>query len=246
MSEVLKKLFLIAAALSLFIPGCATPPALADSKSLQDSQIIVSTELKDVSESDIERVRKEAQKALDSIPPLLGIEYKKKIKIEIVAKGICNARGGVVSLPIWHVRNKRAAIIHEVSHIIARKHENNRFFSEGLAVFLQYKYGEDRSALEYYKEPLNFSLDDLVRKYRDNLISLSYLKNNNDVFKNIDEPLTRKLPYTEAGSFIKFLYEVYGSQKFQDLYSSWTLNYEKVYGKKFKDLETEWLIYVLQ
>jgi hypothetical protein len=244
--EILQKLFFTIATVSLFLPGYLPPSALADTDSIQDSQIIISTRLKDVSESDIARVRKEAVKGLESIPPVLGFEYKKKIKIEIVADGICRTTpdGHLILLPIWHIQNRRAAIIHEVSHAIVRRHEDNSFFSEGLAEFFQAEFGEDIAGAAYHEEPLYLSLDDLVIKHRDNLISLSSLKNNNDFFMPID-PGKRKLPYIEAGSFITFLYEVHGGQKLQGLYNTRTLNYEKIYGKKFTELEAEWLKYVL-
>jgi hypothetical protein len=245
-NKVFQNLFLAIAAVSLIPVGCLTAPAPADTKDIQNSQIVISTKLKDVSAYDTERVRKEAEKALNSIPPILGFEYKKKIQIEIVDNGICRttSEGHIVLLPIWHIKNKRAAIIHEVSHAIVRKHEDNSFFSEGLAEFFQVKFGEDIAGVAYYEEPLHLSLDDLVRKHRDNLIPLSYLRNNNEVYLPLD-PGKRKLPYIEAGSFIKFLYEVYGNQKLQDLYGTWTLNYKKIYGKNFKELETEWLKYVV-
>jgi hypothetical protein len=246
-NTILQKLFPAILAVPVFLFWCLIISANADTKDIQDSQIIISTQLEGVSESDIERVRKEAEKALNFIPPILGFEYKKRIKIEIVDNGICRTtpEEHIIFLPIWHIKNKRAAIVHEVSHAIVRRHEKNSFFSEGLAEFFQAKFGEDIAGVAYYNEPLPLSLDDLVRKHRDNLIPLSYLKNNSDVYMPID-PEKRKLPYIEAGSFIKFLYEVHGSQKLQDLYGTWTLNYEKVYGKNFKELEAEWLNYVLK
>jgi len=242
-----QKLIFAIVAVLLGLAGYLTASALVAPESIQDSQIIISTELKDVSESDIERVRREAEKALKSIPPILGFEYKKKIEIRIVDDGICRTTPDehIIFLPIWHIKNKRAAIIHEVSHAIVRRHENNSFFSEGLAEFFQVKFGEDIAGAAYYNEPLYLSLDDLVIKHRDTLISLSYLKNNNDVYMPTD-PEKRKLAYIEAGSFIKFLYEVHGGRKLQDLYCTWTLDYEMVYGKNFKELEAEWLNYVLR
>jgi hypothetical protein len=244
MNEVLKKLLLVIAVISLFSSFGVLIPAIAGSKDVQDSQIKIYTKLKDVSESDIERVFKEAEIALNSIPPILGVEYKKTIKIKIVDKGICYARGGTVFLPIWHVRNKRASIVHEVTHIIAKRHEGNRFFSEGLAVFFQDKFGEDKGYPIYYKTPDYLSLNDLVIRYRDNLISLTYLKHTNNLFRQIKSE-NRKIAYIEAGSFISFLYEIYGAQKFKDLYNSrLPVNYERIYGKNINELETEWLNYV--
>jgi len=235
MNEILQKLLPAVAFVALFLPACAKVPTLIADKNGHDSQIVITTRLTDISAADIARVRKEAEKGLHTVSRLLGIVYTQKIEVTIIAKGICRTteRGNLILLPIWHVKNKRAPIIHEMSHVIATNHENNSFFSEGLAVFLQYKFGEDRSALEYGNEPPDFSLHDLVRKYRDTLIGLSDLKNNNAIFINMNEPLTRKLAYTEAGSFIEFLYEVYGAGKLRDLYAARPLNYEKVYGKNF-------------
>ena len=83
MKEVLQKSFLLVALVAFMSHIGALMPAISYGKVMQDSQVIVSTKLKDVSQSDIERVIKEAEIALDSIPALLGIDgYKKDIKIK--------------------------------------------------------------------------------------------------------------------------------------------------------------------
>lgn len=247
MNEVLQKLLLISLILPIFISVNAITPSISDSKEVQDSRIKIYSKLKDIPESEIERIKKEAIKALYAIPPVLDIEYKKKIKIEIVEKGICRTtrEGHIVKLPIWHIKNKRAPIVHEVTHVVARKHIDNKFFSEGLAILFQNKFGEDKGGIVYYKEPQYLSLDSLVIKYRDDLISLYYLKHKNEVFRKI-KSANRKLAYIEAGSFFKFLYEVYGEHKLQDFYNSRSLDYEKVYGKNIKELEAEWLNYAFK
>ena len=264
MNEVLRKLLLLIGVISLFSSVGALIPANADSKDTQDSRIIVSTKLKDVSQSDIERVKKEAEIALNSIPPILGVEYKKDIKIKIVDKGSCKITNGIVLLPLRHVKNKRAPIIHKVSQLIVKKPSrpaweggvDDRFFRVGLAVFFQDKFGEDKEFFNY-KEP-SLSLNDLVIMHRDNLFSLYYLNHKTKIFgykykikmfgkKTFwkAEPKNRKIAYIEAGSFISFLYEKYGDQKFKDLYkTSLPADYEKVYGKSIQELENEWLNYV--
>ena len=222
MNEVLQKFFLLVAVVAFLSHVSALMPAISYGKVMQDSQVIVSTKLKDVSQSDIERVIKEAEIALDSIPAILGIDgYKKDIKIKIVENGPCRTtRDKIVLLGVWFVKNKRAPIVHEVAHVIANKHRGNKFFNEGLAEFFQDKFGEDAGGITYYKEPQYLSLDDLVIKYKDSLISLYYLKHKNDVFGVRNKSENRKLAYIEAGSFIKFLYEKYGEHKLQDLYHS--------------------------
>ncbi|MEZ7885606.1 MAG: hypothetical protein QMB39_10120, partial [Bacteroidales bacterium] len=45
--------------------------------------------------------------------------------------------------------------------------------------------------------------------------------------------------YTVSGSFVGFLIEKYGSQKFLKLWTSYH-NFESVYGQKLSALESEW------
>ena len=238
MNGVIKKLLLLVAGIFLLFFVNAITSVIFDRNDMQDSQITVSTKLKDVSQSDIEGVKREAWKALNSIPPILGIEYKKTIKIKIVDYGICNATGGIISVPIAHVRDKSAAIIHEVTHIIA-KHENNSFFSEGLAVYFQERFG-DFNVFPNYSIPL----DDLVRNNESQLMSIAKLKSDNIIFGQV-ETERRRIAYIEAGSFINFLIVKYGEQKLAELHNSKSLNYMEVYGKEIEELEIDWKGHVL-
>ena len=233
-----KKILLLVAVISLLISVNEIMSANIDSNSLLDPQITVSTKLNDVSQSDIESVKKETRKALTYIPPILGIEYKKNTQIKIVDYGICNAKEDIITVPISHVRDKSSVIIHEVTHIIA-KHENNSFFSEGLAVYFQERFGE------FHGFP-NFSipLDDLVRKHKNQLLQIAKLKHDNEIFRQVGTE-QRRIAYLEAGSFTNFLVVKYGEQKLAELHNSMSLNYKQVYGKEIEKLEVEWKNYVL-
>ncbi len=238
MNKVFKKLLLLVAAIPLLFVVSAITRAIFDSNDMLDSQIAVFTNLKNVSQADIEGVKKEAWKAINSIPPILGIDYKKTTKINIVYNGICNAKKGIVSVPISHVKDESAAIIHEVTHLIA-KHKNNSFFSEGLAVYFQERFGG------FHGFP-NFSvpLDDLVKNHENELMHIAKLKNDNDIFRQVGTE-RRRIAYIEAGSFFNFLVVKYGEKKLSDLHNSESLNYKTVYGKNIKELEVEWKSYVL-
>jgi hypothetical protein len=187
-----------------------------------------------VSQADIERVKNEAEKALHNICPILGLQNNKSVKIIIVKGGICNAYGGVISLPIWHVRNKKAAIVHEVTHIIA-SHGDNRFFSEGLAIYFQERIGEDHGFPNFSGVPLN----DLVEVYKEKLFPIYKLSNDNGIFRGVGTE-ERKIAYIQAGSFFSLLIEKYGEQRLRALHDSQDLNYENVYGKNLIELEEEW------
>ena len=84
----------------------------------------------------------------------------------------------------------------------------------------------------------------LVRNNKDQLLSISQLTKNNEIFEQVGTE-RRRMAYIEAGSFINFLVEKYGEQKLADLHNSRYLNYNKVYGKNIKELEVEWRAYVL-
>jgi len=238
MNKVFKKLLLLVAAIPLLFVVSAITRAIFDNNDMLDSQIAVFTNLKNVSQADIEGVKKEAWKAINSIPPILGIDYKKTTKINIVYNGICNAKEGIVSVPISHVKDESAAIIHEVTHLIA-KHKNNSFFSEGLAVYFQERFGG------FHGFP-NFSvpLDDLVKNHENELMHIAKLKNDNNIFRQVGTE-RRRIAYIEAGSFFNFLVVKYGEKKLSDLHNSESLNYKTVYGKNIKELEVEWKNYVL-
>ncbi len=240
MNKIFQVLLLLVAAISLFLLIRAIAPATFKSDNALEAQIIVSTELKNIPQADIDGVKKEAWKALKSIQPILGIDYKKVIEIKIVDKGgICNAIGGIVSLSISHIRDKSAPIIHEVTHVLT-KHEYNSFFSEGLAVYFQERFGD-------FQAFPNFSLpfDDLMRNNKDQFIPFKQLIKDNKIFGQV-ETEQRKIAYLEAGSFISFLVEKYGEQKLADLHNSRILNYKKVYGKEINKLEAEWKSHVFE
>jgi len=237
MNGTFQKLFLIVFLVTLCVAVSSIAPVNFASNLIPDSQITVSTTLKNVSQADIEEVKREARIALNSIPQILGVEYRKNTKINIVNSDICYTSGNIVSLSISHIKDKNSPVIHEVTHILA-KHENNSFFSEGLAVYFQERFSE------FHGFP-NFSvpLDDLVRNNESQLIDIPHLKNDNKIFEQVGTEL-RRLAYIEAGSFINFLVVNYGEQKLAELHNSRSLNFKEVYGKQIEVLEAEWKSYV--
>jgi len=214
---------------TLFL-GCVAKKPLPS----EEGRVTVTTNLSNVSQADIDRVRNEAEKALDNVCRILGVQYNRQVAIRIVEGGICNAYGGIISLPIWHVRNKKAAIVHEVTHIVAG-HGGNRFFSEGLAIYFQERFGEDNGFPNFTGVPLS----DLVEAYRERLIPIHALANNNDIFRRVGTE-ERKIAYIQAGSFFDFLIQTYGEQKLRALHDSPNLDYGNVYGKNLRELEKEW------
>ena len=169
MNKYTQKLLLLFAAISLLFLARAITPTIIDKNGEIDSQIKISTELKNVSQAEIDGIKKEVLVALISIPQILGIEYKKNTKIKIIDSDICYASGDIVSLAISHIRDNSAPIIHEVTHILT-KHEHNSFFTEGLAVYFQERFGGNNSFPNF-----SASLDELVRNQEDQLLQITQL-----------------------------------------------------------------------
>jgi hypothetical protein len=238
MKKLTRKILLLIAAASVLYMLITLKPAVFDNNQNADPWITVSSELQDISTADIENVKREVRVALGAIPQILGVSSYKTTNIQIVESGICYATDGTVSLSVDHIRDSSAPIIHEVTHILAN-HGQNSFFSEGLAVYFQERFGRT-SGFPNFSVPL----DELVRYHQGQLLGLQQLFKDNEIFEQVGTE-QRRLAYIEAGSFINFLVEKYGEQKLADLHNSRTLNYNKVYGKKLEKLEEEWRNFVL-
>lgn len=202
--------------------------------------VIVQSTIRNISQKDIDRVRKEAEKALINISPLLGIKHTAPITIRIVEGGICNAYGGIISLPIRLVKQRKAAIVHEVTHIIA-SHGYNRFFSEGLAIYFQERFGEDHGFPNFSGVPL----DKIIWRNRKNLHDIFGLTTDNSIFIKVGTK-KREIAYIQAGSFINFLVVTYGEKKLAELHNSMSLDYTEIYGKDIRELGVEWNKFVLR
>jgi len=128
---------------------------------------------------------------------------------------------------------------HELTHIVAAKLNQNAppLLSEGLAVYIT-------SRME--KHPL----DEKVKlfKEKDELIPITKLLRFEEIGSEASKPL---ISYPESGSFVKYLIEEYGLEKFKQIYSKTTKGLErskynekvflKVYGKDINHLAKEWL-----
>lgn len=230
-----RELFAVISICLVFLfPGCAGINVnVADTP-----QVIVNTD-RDISQTDIERVKKEAENAVDTICATLGVE-KRTIKINIIENGMCHMKGDIIYLPRWHVENKKASIVPLVLNSLGRKIDNS-FFRIGLGGYFQDKFGKDHAFPNFTEAPLNV----LVRNYRNRLFAIHELVGNSDIWRRVGT-LERQVGFIQAASFIKYLAETYGEKRLVALYNSSTLNYEKIYGKDIKELGIKWEKSVLE
>ena len=134
------------------------------------------------------------------------------------------------------------AVIHELTHVYAvsyfRKKKKNgyedRFFDDGLAVFLQHKFGESPEYPDFGQ--------DLYRAVVETSISyggLIALADSEAIRHLAKTGVGRRLAYLQEGAFTQFLIENYGLDQYLKIYSG--ENIQTVTGKTFSQLEKEWV-----
>ncbi|WP_394223207.1 hypothetical protein [Alteromonas gracilis] len=137
--------------------------------------------------------------------------------------------------------NSGMAVIHELTHVYAvsdfrkkKKHGyEDRFYDDGLAVFLQHRFGQVPEYPDFGQ--------DLYRAVAD--ASLNYgglisLKDAENVRHSAKTGLGRKLAYLQEGAFTQFLIENYGLDAYLKIYAGEST--ESVTGKTFNQLESDW------
>jgi len=119
---------------------------------------------------------------------------------------------------------------HEFNHVITNnlwgENKSYLWLSEGFAVYADDSWG---------KHDLHLLCKFLLDKNK--LLPLHELRTNFNDYTSL-------ITYPEAGSFVKYLYEVYGYQKFKELWQKGEDKAQDIYGKSLEDLENEWLAVV--
>jgi hypothetical protein len=219
--------------------GCQRP---------NESLIVVKSNVKDVSQADIARLKKEAVLALDKVGSILDVSIRDTLEIVITNFGICNAMMDRVSIPIRAVNNKTAVVIHEVTHILTLRAMGrllfDHFYSEGIGVYFQKRFGSDRC---FFETDTLQSLHDIVANIPDSLrIPLVELANDPSYYQysasseDREKNRDRIIAYKEAGSFYKYIIETYGEDKLRILHHQDMINYKEVFDKDLAELEVEW------
>lgn len=177
-------------------------------------------------------------------------------------------RSGVLEFPSWRVVSGKAAILHELTHVYLPN--GNRFLAEGLATYLQARLGGN-PAFPNFGRPLHGlardALLEIVSGKAEALASTHLAELDATPTPN---PLTlaaarqryerqadiQAAIYAIVGSFVEFLIESQGLERFQKLYRATPLipgrleagaagRWPEIYGRTLADLEAEWKSLIL-
>ncbi len=132
------------------------------------------------------------------------------------------------------IAGRGPAIAHELTHVIApSRNKPNRYLDEGLAVFIQEKFGTDK-AFPNMGEDVHKLTARSIRTVG-KAIPIHKLEETRNSSLTGD---LRRLAYLQEGSFVRYLIEKYGIEDFMAMYEG--KSYERVYKKSLEDLERDW------
>jgi len=194
--------------------------------------------------------RHDIQEARRRVRDWWGATFEERITVETTASQVYS----MALVPAWRgergrmifgsrrVNAREAATIHEMIHVYAPN--ANRMLAEGLAV-----YGHDK--LDGNRAYPNFGAD--IHRIAAPLATKALLLTLERVAT--PDPLEKVLPDGEAiaGSFVRFLIERFGMEKFRALYDSTPLRvrerdagdvarWHSIYAQTLEELGDAWLI----
>lgn len=149
-----------------------------------------------------------------------------------------------MEFPADRVEQGRAAVIHEIVHVYAPN--QNRFLAEGLAVYLHHMLGGNPAYPNFGTD-----LHQQARRFA-GAVSLAQLDAISTPERLQLGQLDERSAYMVTGSFVGFLIETFGLDKFKELYALSPLvirqrrsggptgRYAKVFGKSLDELESDW------
>ncbi len=207
----------------------------------------------------IHEIARQRESGLQAISELLDTTCYSKIRLFFYPDAQTKKKetghtgeGWAILNNIIEVYNEETKLdpFHEVAHIIARQlGEPPALFNEGFATYSSERMGAD--ALKYLGSP-GKKIDETVSRYfkEKKLIPLDTLFYYTDIGPEESKPA---LSYPEAVSFVKFLLDTYGKDKFRlayrtlkndddpDVVSKNRQAFKQIYDMSVSDMEQEWL-----
>ena len=138
------------------------------------------------------------------------------------------------------------SLTHEIAHIISKSpFSGSRVLSEGFAMYAEEKFSDElSSAVRAQLDVHRVVKTHIFEPGR--LVHIDHLFRDDFAFSNHQSSAAasggRIRAYFEAGSFVRFLIETHGIEKFKQAY--YLRPIENVYGKSLDALEQDWLAVV--
>jgi hypothetical protein len=207
---------------------------------------------------DIDRIAEEKDRGFQEICTFLGKESDVRIRMVLFEDGQTKhaetghqGRGWAYGNTIVEVYNEREQLdpYHETTHVLMRPFGSPpALFNEGFAVYMSERLGAHAlDDLSGGKATIYERVREL--KSKGEWIEIEELITYNEIGSHESRP---PVAYPEAASFVKFLIDEYGKDKFLQTYKKlknsnnkiihWTNKraLQKIYGKPLSELKQEW------
>lgn len=198
----------------------------------------------------VDRIKKEILDAYNVINDTIHTNYEPAERISILMlRGNADSSGYREEVKLYSILEGKYPLVHELTHTLLGYGENfdgsNGFLvQEGFAIYMEEKYGKQLTfPHKYMRYFLDTNKNIPLYKLIDKESSLHLFR---PLLANKKDYTLQTLSYAHAGSFIAYLIDTYGMDKFEKLYNKKDLNekLEEIYGKTAKDLEKEWIQFI--
>ena len=200
--------------------------------------------------SDVDAVADEVEKGIAFLSEFFGKPLPAKVRIEILPRGLASVvyiEDSRITYPASRIsRTKRfrdPSIVHDLSILFehARNEEHKGALTIGLAVYLQAKFAPGKNIYPTGPAPLHeetarvMNVTDWVIPMKETTaVRLDRRKAR----------IGRRLAMLEQGSFVAYLVESLGKEKFMRLYRGEA--FEKVYGMRECEAHRDWFAHLLK
>ncbi|MFJ7983087.1 peptidase MA family metallohydrolase [Lysinibacillus xylanilyticus] len=206
----------------------------------------------EVPQEKVESIKDEILTAYDDIQNSIHTDYVPSERINVfLNEGYGMSWGLASKIELYGVKEDQYPLVHEMTHSLLGYGENFKkssgygyFTQEGFASYMENKYGKGDSNSHLF-----------VKSFIDSnkLIPISKLidPTQDDTYFRPD-PTSQtgatlmSMSYIHSASFIKYLIDTYGLEKFEKLYNKKNVakKIEEVYGKNISEIESDWVGFI--
>lgn len=213
----------------------------------RDERFIIVSE-GDFRSDEIQRVRTQLEAGAAALEKYIGPAPARRLPVVVHLRpgaGISHSHHGRGPIELYWVRERRAPIIHELTHVLAGyTPANGHWTQEGFASYMQDRYGEDSA---FPTRKMAHALVKILIEDGGSLPMLEVMRDRDRArYFGTRTPWERWRAYTQATSFCAYLIERYGHEKFLRLYDAafeYT-DFSGIYGTTAEGLVAEWLSYL--
>ncbi|MGY3188877.1 peptidase MA family metallohydrolase [Lysinibacillus sp. TE18511] len=205
-----------------------------------------------VPQEKVESIKDEILTAYDDIQDSIHTDYVPSERINVYLNEGNEISWGLRSkILLYGIREDRYPLVHELTHSLLGYGNNfekssgyGYFTPEGFATYMEEKYGKINSySHQFMKSFIDTNKLIPIRNLIDPNQDDSYFRP--DLTSQTGDTLMW-MSYIHSASFIKYLIDTYGLEKFEKIYNEKNIGekIEEVYGKSISEIENDWIGFI--